>query len=375
MSKVYFLGNKLIQKYSCSVGQGFAILFVLASIRRDPLVIRDRNIVVIIFLFSLAAPAAGIAQRTVGETNWKWWSSNFEESSSYAEELATTGFDDITFSLTHLDQSGSWDFSDGEGASFSTGPIGRLDLISEEWIQNRIRQMDIAHEAGLRVNIVPVWIGKRIDEITESGDPSSIMRSYCQRLAKAGMWTHPALRWVVFGGDYYLGRRASEASFSDAWRACRESIPAEIPIGYHNGVLDSAIETYKTAGVMNFIFLQTGHTNEWPEYDMQRLRELDIPFEWGESVYPGIDIVNNDGSECASFERLERSFENGLKQLDLFTHFQYGHNDRHQNSDGDGGRKETWHCKSGLSAVESVQKHREFEIRLIQRFKEFAPSP
>ncbi len=323
---------------------------------------------ILVFLLSVGTEKAS-AQRTVGETVWTWWSSSADESKQYVKELAETGFDNLTFSMTHLYHSSSWDFKDGDGAVFSDKEKGRLDLISDAWISNRVRQMDIAHEAGLKVNVIPVWIGMRMDEVVHSGDASSIMDNYCGRLKEAGLWTHPALNWVIFGGDYYKGQSTSEEAFVPAWLECRKHIPESIRVGYHNGTLSSAINTIHETGVADFIFLQTGHKNEWPEAQMIQLIDKGIAFEWGENIYPEIDIVQNNGSECASQESLLKAFENGIKYLDHFSHFQYGHNDRHQNSDGDGGREEAWHCHSGDSATESVVKHRDFERALIEKFK------
>ncbi len=310
------------------------------------------------------------AQRTVEYTNWQLWRSSNDEAREILTKAKADGFDAVVFSLTPLyNASNRPQTRDGEGATFTSGNLGQIDTVTDQWLNNRKAHIDIAQSVGLKVSFLPLWIDNYVNNIYRASgrniDGFNLrVRSYCEKLGRKGLFSHPAVKTVVFGGDFQAPKDITELATLDAWRQCKQ-FTGNKRIGYHTGGHPdvTTMLSQNAIGLIIELWQQSGHTNRSPEYRLEFARNAfggtGVEIVWGESIYHNIDInaFHPDPAErgdCATWERVRDSIE-GVLPLSYVVNYVAGTNESHQNTDGSNDvNHEPWPCFSGLTASQAL---------------------
>jgi len=315
-------------------------------------------------------------KRSVFDTVWALYRADNQQTEQVAAGAKASGFDGIAFVMTptfHLPNGVLWGNVDGEGAEFvSQGASGRLDRVTDAWIDNRKNQIDIITSRGLKVDLVLLWIEELANALTNTGNANNIIGQYCAKLKSKGVFNKPGIRAIILGGDYQPKPRPNvESDFIPGWIQCRSHIPSSLPVGYHNGHAQAISMLADNPGVADFIALQTGHTNLSPQFRIREAQDAGLDVWWYESIYPGIDIRRN--GTCATFSETRQATENARE---LVSNMTYGRNERWQMSsavyDGtfEAGRNyDPFGCFSGVEAIQSYSSYRQEDTQIISLWK------
>jgi hypothetical protein len=262
-----------------------------------------------------------------------------QEATVYFDHLGEVGFEGTWISLFDI-LTGAADATDRSGnVAFTMTGDGYFTL-DQNYVTGLRQKLDLAHQRGLKVTIVPVWGVVYLHHKSYQGCGGAnqgLLQEYNawglgQQIGEA-LGDHPAIDSWLLGGDNYCGHE--NAQIWANLTAGLQSAGANQPRGYHSSAEPSRHLDYMNQWWVDYLAVQTGHCQqtESTRYQLgQALQNATKPVVAAELRYEAISPAWNCPAHGPNNPVAAADIESDIRAATElgFTTIAFGHNERWQ---------------------------------------------